>query len=151
MKIILSSILSLLLVINLASCSGPKKAAEPQVATAPVESKVVEQPVKEDGSQANMGLTQGKAQHNESITGKELIAGYTARLVKKLELTGDQSTTVENVMTKTFIDSGEKLENVYDLAQAKIIGKNSVVKSSDAIMAILNENQKAMFTKFLQQ
>lgn len=152
MKNLLLSTSVFALLVILTSCSGPKKAAEPQVANPPAETKVVAEPQKAEETKTATGISADDTSNKrEKVTGSEIIGSFVSRMKNKLLLREDQIPQVESILTKTFTDSGEKLENVYDAAVAKELGKSTVAKSADAIMAILDESQKATFTKFMKQ
>ena len=151
MKNIFVSIQILLVVFLFASCDGPKKTSENQ-AVSPTSAASTDSAANGKGS-ADMSKTADNSQASpnhidESLTGALLVENASNRLISKLNMTPQQEKDLKDILTKTFVGSGEDLTKIYTVEQARTIGRDIVVKSNDAIMAILDANQKEQFKRF---
>lgn len=151
MKNLLIGIPTLLIVALISSCDGSKKTSDNQnsgaTTTAADKSEATST---QDEGKPDAGVQASDNQNGETITGTQLIENSTSRMTSKLNLTNSQPSAVKGILTQTFLDSGEKLDNVYSNEKYRSLSRDIITKSKDAIMPILDANQKEIFQKFVQ-
>lgn len=136
MKKILISIQILVLFFLATSCDGPKKSSENQsVNTQSEAGDSAQRRSRQDGSQG------------EDRNGSQIIEKSVARLVNRLKLTDTQATNLNIILTKSFNEMGLDMNKTYSGEESKRYGLELIEKSSDAISAILDENQKEQFKR----
>jgi len=142
---------ALLFIFLLSSCDGPKKSGDQQ--TPDAETSASDQSANNpetDSDTKPMGISNTtENQPTDGVIGTEIVNNSAKRLTTKLGLAEGQTESVQGILMKNFLATGEKMDNVYTNEQYRIISKDIITKSSDAIIPMLNDSQKEMFNKFV--
>ena len=88
--------------------------------------------------------TPGASEEAEPRTwlGREIVLETANRLNGRLKADGETASKIKSSVLKSFQDSGGKMEMTYSDAQAKEKAKEVIKLASDAIMPLLNPEQK---------
>lgn len=152
MKKLFIGISAVLFMAFVVSCDGPKKSTEKQAVSSPDESAAQKDDAPNASDLANPDDRPQaiEAQDGTDLTGTRVVENSVSRLVSKLKLTGSQPGDLKAILTKTFEDNGNKLESMYSVEQSRTISRDLYKMSTEAIMAILTDEQKTAFQKLGQ-
>jgi hypothetical protein len=154
MKKILSAFSTVVAVIFISSCSGPKKTVEKPAAvkqevkaTAPAAEKTVPpaEPVKSADELQAPGV-----QRTANFTGEQFIQNLGNRLNNRLALNESQRATIKNNLTSAFLSLGNDLGKTYTRDEAKVLTGSVLQSASPKILEVLDAGQKERFQTFLQ-
>ncbi|HNS13107.1 MAG TPA: hypothetical protein PKM97_10890 [Bacteroidia bacterium] len=160
MKKLFVCICSLLLVLVLPGCDGPKKsntqsnpAKEEAAAESPVEAATpnAESEVPNDEGMAENQNLEREKKMSEVFTGAGIIESLMGNLTEKLALSGTQTSDIKNVISGTFTSLGYSSDKEYSFELAKSMKQDILKNSSNQILAVLDANQKEKFGKFMNK
>jgi hypothetical protein len=83
--------------------------------------------------------------------GREIVLETSNRINSRLKAEGETASKIKSSVLKSFNDSGGKMEMTYSDAQAKEKAKEVIRLASDAIMPILNAEQKKTLQSMMEK
>ncbi len=142
---------ALLFIFILSSCGGQKNAPENQSVTPPAtqsgesSSGKNEAPATGEVEKKSDEMSAANSTAGQTMTGSELIDFTMSKLTRKINLKADQVNSIKGILTKKFVEKGEDMNKKYMLEESKVISKDILLQSHDAILTILEPEQKAVF------
>jgi hypothetical protein len=135
----------------LSSCGGQKNAPENQSVTPPAtqggesSSEKNEAPAAGEGEKKSDEMPAANSTSGQTMTGSEVIDFTMSKLTRKINLKAEQVGSIKGILTKKFVEKGEDVNKKYMLEESKVISKDLLLQSHDAILTILEPEQKAVF------
>lgn len=149
MKKLFICINALIFISILSACDGQKNAKSPAT-NAKVEESTETGTVESSASDMEKAK-EAEGNIEESIAGSMILDKTVSNLTQKLALSDQQAVGVRDLLTKNFISSGHDLAKQYPIEESKKLRKELMKNSSQAILAILDTNQKEKYQEVLNR